>query len=375
MRPFSRHSFGLSLLALSLVLAASIPAERPLAFLTKWGTYCDTGASGVDACDARFYGPYGVAAGPSGSVYVADTQNHRIQRFDSNGLYLGRWGGPGGDAGEFNNPLAVAADPWGYVWVADTQNHRIQKFFANGEVVRVVGWGVNDGTAESQVCVTSCQAGIAGAGDGQFDSPAGIAADASGNIYVSDVGNHRIQKFESHGIYQIQWGGPGTDAGQFAGPNGVAADSSGNVYVADRNNNRIQKFDGNGSFLKMWGWGVDDGVSELQVCTSSCQAGISGDGDGQLHYPAGIAVDASGTVYVADDWNARVQMFDGEGVFLGKWGSLGAGNLQFIHPVDVSVDASGSVFVADTLNHRIQKYGRALEAFVAATLPPRIGPD
>ena len=91
------------------------------------------------------------------------------------------------------------------------------------------------------------QWGTYGAGDGQFDGPGGMAVDASGNVYVADYGNHRVQKFTSTGAYVAQWGTHGSGNGQFNGPEGVAVDAGGNVYVADFGNNRIQKFTGTGS--------------------------------------------------------------------------------------------------------------------------------
>src|SRR6266571_4521585 len=91
------------------------------------------------------------------------------------------------------------------------------------------------------------QWGTPGSGDGQFNGPAGVAVDASGNVYVADYGNHRVQKFTDTGTFLTQWGG------QFNGPTGVAVDASGNVYVGDTgnggiHNNRIQKFTDTGVY-------------------------------------------------------------------------------------------------------------------------------
>src|SRR6266571_3391840 len=85
------------------------------------------------------------------------------------------------------------------------------------------------------------QWGTPGGGDGQFNGPEGVAVDASGNVYVADFGNHRVQKFTATGVYRSQWGTSGVGAGQFRFPLGVAVDASGNVYVADNSNFRIQK--------------------------------------------------------------------------------------------------------------------------------------
>ncbi|MEZ4519617.1 MAG: hypothetical protein R3C44_23235 [Chloroflexota bacterium] len=119
-------------------------------------------------------------------------------------------------------------DGSGNVYVADTNNNRIQKFDSAGTFI--TKWGANGGD------------GTSGSGDGQFKGPYGVAVDGSGNVYVADLINNRIQKFDSTGTYLLQWGSNGTGNGQFDSPIGVAVDGSGNVYVADSVNNRIQKF-------------------------------------------------------------------------------------------------------------------------------------
>jgi DNA-binding beta-propeller fold protein YncE len=151
--------------------------------------------------------------------------------------------------------------------------------------------------------------------------------DSSGNVYVADTGNNRIQKFTSNGVFVTKWGSKGTGDGQFNAPRGVAVDSSGNIYVADYYNNRIQKFTSNGVFVTKWG--------------SSAR---------------GVAVDSLGNVYVAD--SDRMQKFTSDGGFLTKWGSGGTENGQFYSARGVAVDSWGDVYVADTCyNHRIQKFG------------------
>src|SRR5690606_19754680 len=95
--------------------------------------------------------------------------------------------------------------------------------------------------------------GSYGFGGGEFYNPYGVAADGAGNVYVTDYNNHRVQKFNSAGVYLTQWGGPGSGDGQFFYPTGVAVDGAGNVYVADYFNHRIQKFDGDGNYLGQWG--------------------------------------------------------------------------------------------------------------------------
>jgi archaellin len=178
--------------------------------------------------------------------------------------------------------------------------------------------------------------GSLGASDGRFKSPANIAIGSSGSVYVADQLNHRIQKFDSSGTFLTKWGSSGTGDGEFMDPFGIAVDLSGNVYVADGFTNCIQKFDSSGTFLTKWG--------------------SYGSGDGQLSTPAGIAVDSSGNIYVVDYDNNRIQKFDSSGTFLSKWGSSGTGDGQLDSSLFIAVDSSQNVYVSDQLNERIQKF-------------------
>ncbi len=181
--------------------------------------------------------------------------------------------------------------------------------------------------------------GSPGSGDGEFAAgggPGGVAVDASGNVYVVDGFNHRIQKFDSNGNFIAKWGSFGFGDGLFYYPYALAVDASGKVFVADAFNYRIQKFDSNGNFLGKWG--------------------SQGSGDGEFNFPASVAVDTSGNVYVADLFNTRIQKFDSNGSFLAKWGSQGVADGQFNQALGVAADASGNVYVADAVNQNVQKF-------------------
>mgnify|MGYP001336780909 CR=1 FL=1 len=178
--------------------------------------------------------------------------------------------------------------------------------------------------------------GSYGINNGEFNYPYGIAVDGSGNVYVADHYNHRIQKFDAGGAYQGQWGGLGSGNGQFGYPIDVAVDGSGNVYVADKNKNRIQKLDNNGNYQSKWG--------------------SYGSNNGEFNGIYGLAMDGVGNVYVTDT-NSLIQKFDAGGVFLTQWGGYGSGDGQFAYPYGVAADESGYIYVADTYNHRIQKFG------------------
>src|SRR6185295_14644025 len=310
------------------------------------------------------------------------------------------WGSEGAGAGQFYLPQGIATDSSGHVYVADTGNHRIEKFSASGDFLLAWGWGVRTGSSALETCRRSCQRGLAGAGDGQLNGPSGIVTNTSGHVYVADVGNDRIQKFSSRGRFLDKWGRTGSRKGRFRGPYGVAADSAGHVYVADFFNlriqkfssrgrfldkwsasypydvashsddrvyatdyyaNRVEKFSSGGRFLLMWGWGVRNGENQFQRCGSpraGCQAGTDGSGAGQFSAPQGIATDPARHVYVADSVNDRIEKFSGSGRYLTKWGSTGPGEGQFDHPHDVATDAARHVYVVDVINARIVKYAQ-----------------
>ena len=156
------------------------------------------------------------------ALYVSPAAN-------AGGVYQFKFGNEGcGDDGQFHNPVGVAVDGSGNIYVADQVNHRIQVFNSGGVFQFKFGTpGRGDGT-----------------GDGQFNSPEGVAVDGSGKIYVADQANHRIQVFDSGGVFQLKFGTTGSGDGQFNSPYGVAVDGSGNIYVADTHNHRIQVFSG-----------------------------------------------------------------------------------------------------------------------------------
>ncbi len=184
----------------------------------------------------------------------------------------------------------------------------------------------------------------AGAGDGQFNAPRGIAFAPDGSFYVADSRNHRIQHFDKAGKFIGQWGSfadnslQSAPAGGLNEPWGVAVGPDGSVYVTDTWNHRVQKFSSNGNPLKMWGvFGLPDQPNAL-------------------YGPRGIAVDKNGHVYVADTGNKRIVIFDQDGNVLGQFGSEGAEAGQFYEPVDVKLDGQGFLYVTDAWNQRVQVF-------------------
>ena len=205
--------------------------------------------------------------------------------------------------------------------------------------------------------------GVSGSGPGQFANPDDLAVDSSGNVYVPDGSNNRVQKFTATGQYLTEFGTLGTGAGQLTNPNAVAVDSAGNVYVADRSNHRVMQFNSAGGFVRGWGWSVDDAANAFQVCTTSsaCEIGTavnSATNNGGFSAPQAIAVDAAGVVYVSEFFgDQRVQRFTTPAVTpVGGWGSPGSGPGQFARPVGLALDSTPNVFVADRDNARVQKF-------------------
>jgi sugar lactone lactonase YvrE len=327
-----------------------------LAFLSQAqtvSTFAGSGTAGsTDATGtaASFSNPRAVAVDASGNVYVADFINHKIRKITPAGV-VSTFAGSGftgstdgtGTAASFRNPSGVAVDASGNVYVADYGNHKIRKITPSGVVSTFAGSGTQ-GSADATGTAAS------------FNAPFGLAVDASGNIYVADTGNHKIRKITPAGVVSTLAGsgsygstdGTGT-AAIFAFPNGVALDASGNVYVADTNNNKIRKITSAGVVSTFAGSGTQGSIDGTGTAAS-------------FDYPTGVAVDASGNVYVADTFNNKIRKITPAGVVSTLAGSGAQGSTDatgtaasFHYPAGVAVDAAGNVYVADYNNHKIRK--------------------
>lgn len=173
-------------------LRRSAAADQGGFYVKKWGSEGATSGK----FHSQFNFPRSVAFDSNGVMYVADSYNHRIQKF-AYGYYVGEWGGFGSAPGQFYYPSGVAVTNGGCaIVVSDGLNHRVQKFACDNSRFRL-RWGGQ---------------GIA---NGEFNRPRGIALDGSGNVYVADTNNHRIQKFTSTGAFLLKGGGPGPEDGKF----------------------------------------------------------------------------------------------------------------------------------------------------------------
>lgn len=255
---------------------------------------------------------------------------------------------------QINKPTDVAVSG-GNVYIADTNNHRIRKIDAGGNISTVAGDGTSGFSGDGGAAMAA-----------QLNSPAGIAFDSVGNLYIVDTDNHRIRKVDTKGNISTLIGdgnqgfsGDGSLAinAKLNEPTAVCFDSSGNLYIADSGNNVIRKLES----------------GKISTVAGNNNAGFSGDGNAafqaKLNYPTGVAVDSVGNLYIADSANHRlrkvvnlndtnpyndiISTIAGDGT----QGFNGDGNIltQLNQPYDVIVDGNGDLYFTDMSNHRIRK--------------------
>jgi DNA-binding beta-propeller fold protein YncE len=272
----------------------------------------------------------------------------------------------GTGAGRFHDPIGVAIGKGGQIYVADAMNDRVDEFTSGGRFVRTWGFGVRDGSAAFEICTSSCQAGMIGSGDGEFDFPWGVAVNSAGHVFVTDSGNNRVEEFTAAGAFVEKFGTFGSGAGQLFNPLGITFSAGGDLYIVDNGNQRIDKFTPQRAFIRAWGWGVADGGHRLETCMATCRTGLTGKGNGEFHDPDSIITNAAGRVLVTDNGNDRVEKFGGEGAFVARWGSKLLSN-----PFGIVVDTAGRIEVADTDHDRIVQFdesGAFLSKWGAAAL-------
>ncbi len=320
---------------------------------------------GGPAAEARVGLVEGVAVDGAANVYIA--AHNRIRRMDAATGMIDTIAGGGqvdnflARLGKLSRPRGLAVDGFGNVFTADYGYNRIrQSSLSAGGITTRAGTGEGGDSGDGERA-TGARLGF----------PAGVAADDSGSIYLADTYNHRIRKVEAGtgtistvaGTGQFGFGddvgdgGPATEA-MLAHPHDVAVDVAGNLYISDRGSSRIRKVEAStGTISTIAGTGGRFGH------------GYGGDGgpatEAKLRFPVGVAVDGSGNVYIADTLNSRVRKVEaGTGTIstiagTGRFGYGGDGGpaaeAMLGHPEGVAVDASGNVFIADTVNFRIRK--------------------
>ncbi|HXV27291.1 MAG TPA: hypothetical protein VD862_04705, partial [Candidatus Paceibacterota bacterium] len=243
-----------------------------------------------------------------------------------------QWDGSAGGTGDFF-PAGIATTNAGLVYVGDADTH-VRVYDSGGSFLRQYS-----------------------AGTVAVPGPGGVAVNNSTfDSYVSITNEGTIERFNGSDVFQNRWGGSsGTGDGQFFSyARGIVLDSSGNVYATDFQGARVQKFSSTGVFLG-W-WGKDDLGGTGFHAPGSGRTAAFGSEDGAFFAPAGIARDWQNNIYVADQGNNRIQKFDANGNFLGKWGTAGAGNGQFNGPVGVAVGPTGDRVYVVEFGGRVQVF-------------------
>ena len=319
---------------------------------------------GGPASASRLNTPYGTAVDPAGNLYIADLGNNRVRKVTPDGTISTVSG-----TDSLLAPRNVALDSAGTLYISEFNGHRVQHLRADGvlEIVAgtgVAGFGGDDGPAASAL----------------LSSPAGLAFDSAGNLYIADSGNGCIRRVAG-GLMTTVLGPDASGNSPLYLPTAVAVDGAGDLYIADYGNARIQFLTPTGIQSTLPGAGRDlalDGAGNLyiaswsrllQLTSAFVLQTIAGDGsysfrgDGgnatsaRLNGPVALALDSTGALYIADRNNLRIRLVNPSGVVttLAGDGSSGPAYTQLSYPAGVAVDDTGAVDIADQDNDRIQQ--------------------
>lgn len=301
---------------------------------------------------ANVYSTAGVAVDGAGNTYASGIYNHAIYKITPGGTVSILAGSQGagnadgvGTAARFANPRGIAIDGSGTLYVADMANHAIRKITPNGTVTTLAGLPGTRGWDDGAGSVA------------RFDQPQGVAADASGNVFVADTGTRTIRKITPAGVVTTLAGlgyvtgtadGTGLDA-RFDQPQGVAVDAAGVVYVADTANHTIRRITPAGVVTTLAGSPTNRGFAD--------GVGRSARFDG----PQALAVDAAGNLFIADTNNYIIRKITAGGVVttIGGLAGFGAGtsgtgsNARFYYPRGIAAGANGGLYISDSDNVRL----------------------
>ena len=296
--------------AFSILLLAGIATNQSFgdnahSQVLQWGSFGQ-----ID--NGEFFQLESISVDDEGNVYVTDSGNARVQKFTSDGQFMGTWGVSGTDNGEFKKPTGIATYE-NNVYVVDTEQARIQVFDSTGKFLQ--SWGEF------------------GSDHGELKKPTGIAISNDGVVYVADTENHRIQQFTTDGEFLSSFGIFGLGDGKLRTPVDVALGEN-YIYVSDPGNYKIEKYNYEG----------------ISVASFDYRFG------GFSIQPNGLTVDRDGNIYLADSNKHRIVKIDPEGNTLKIFGSVGNDKGKFVQPKDVVLDDRGFLFVTEFGNNRIQKF-------------------
>ena len=270
-----------------------------------------------------------------GNLYVAEYGNQRVQEFSTSGTFLATFDPAGSGTGESNEPWGIATDPSsGNLYVSEVGNDRVQEFSSEGAFVTAFG--------------------SAGSGSGQFSAPRGVAVGPTGQVFIADSGNLRVEQWAPGAppTYTTAIASYENPEARFSEPNAVAIDPSGDIFIADSGHDRIVELNSERKFLRQWG--------------------EAGSGEGQFNGIGGIATNSSGDLYVSDEGNNRIQEFGPSGEYLRSFGGgtiLTPGPLSL--PAAIAVDSSGNVWVLNAYGS--PEGGRIAEFSATGTLITKFG--
>lgn len=257
------------------------------------------------------YGPVGdplnkpmAVAFVNKQICITDTNNQRVQIFDSEGKPISTFGKSGEKEGEFRFPYGIAGDAQGQIYVTDLYNGNISVFSSDGQFKKYFGK------------------------KGDFKSPAGIAIDGD-KVYIADVGNNQILVYSLDGTQLLKFGKKGDQDGQLSSPN-VVQHVGNKIYVSDTGNDRIEVFDEQGNFL-------------LKATS-------------EIANPRGLSVNAQGNIYVVSNLSSQIVVFNAKGERLFMFGGIGSDDGQLSFPNGLTRDSQGRFYVTDVGNARVVIY-------------------
>ncbi len=273
--------------------------------------------------------PHGIDIAPDGNIYVADSGNHRIEKFSPQGVLIATYGtyanileaeAPGGT---MNQPWDVAVADDGSFFVADTFNHRIQKLSADGRFVKM--WGVFAQGKDAQ----------------SMWGPRGIVIDRQGNLLVTDTGNKRVMVFDRNLNFITQFGGAGFEAGEFDEPVGIAVSEDGKIVVADTWNRRVQIFEAD-----------ESGLNYTQVGAFDVDAWYGSGIDNKPY----ISVSPQNHILISDPGASRILVFSMEGEFLAGWEGLALSSETISQPYGMDFDSEGNLWISDAASNMVLRF-------------------